>query len=60
MALKALAVDTRVPVTYGMFSQRKAPDYWRHVHNRLSAGETARAYTRDRHAAWRLRCELHE
>jgi N-acyl-D-amino-acid deacylase len=27
--LKALAVDTRVPVTYGMFSQRKAPDYWR-------------------------------
>ena len=27
--LKALAVDTGVPVTYGMFSQRKAPDYWR-------------------------------
>lgn len=27
--LKALAVDTGVPVTYGMFSMRKAPDYWR-------------------------------
>ena len=27
--LKALAVDTRVPVTYGMFSMHKAPDYWR-------------------------------
>jgi N-acyl-D-aspartate/D-glutamate deacylase len=27
--LKALAVDTGVPVTYGMFSNRKAPDYWR-------------------------------
>ena len=27
--LKALAVDTGVPVTFGMFSSRKAPDYWR-------------------------------
>jgi N-acyl-D-aspartate/D-glutamate deacylase len=27
--LKALAVDTGVPVTYGMFSAPKAPDYWR-------------------------------
>src|SRR5712671_4255520 len=27
--LKALALDTGVPVTYGMFSNRKAPDYWR-------------------------------
>ena len=31
-----------------------APDYWRHVHNRLSAGETPRWYTRSRHQA-RLR-----
>lgn len=29
-----------------------APDHWRHVHNRLSAGEPARAYTAERHAAW--------
>jgi N-acyl-D-aspartate/D-glutamate deacylase len=27
--LKALAVDTGVPVTFGMFSSRKAPEYWR-------------------------------
>ena len=27
--LKSLAVDTRVPVTFGMFSTRRAPDYWR-------------------------------
>jgi len=32
-----------------------APDYWRHVHNRLSVGEAARPYTRERHAAWLLR-----
>jgi len=27
--LKALAVDTSVPVTFGMFSSRRAPNYWR-------------------------------
>lgn len=27
--LKALALDTNVPVTFGMFSNRKAPEYWR-------------------------------
>jgi hypothetical protein len=29
-----------------------APDYWHHVHNRLSVKETPRAYTRSRHHAW--------
>lgn len=29
-----------------------APDHWRHVHNRLSAGERPRLYTAERHAAW--------
>ena len=29
-----------------------APDYWRHVHNRLSAGQDARRYSRDQHQAW--------
>jgi len=29
-----------------------APDYWRHVHNRLTAGEEPRAYTRQQHLAW--------
>jgi N-acyl-D-amino-acid deacylase len=27
--LESLAVDTGVPVTFGMFSSRRAPDYWR-------------------------------
>ncbi len=27
--LKALAVESSVPVTFGMFSSRRAPDYWR-------------------------------
>ena len=32
-----------------------APDYWRHVHNRLTAGDTPRAYSREQHRAWLLR-----
>lgn len=32
-----------------------APDHWRHVHNRLTAGFDPRPYTRDQHHAWRLR-----
>lgn len=35
-----------------------APDYWRHVHNRLSTGEAPRTYSRERHAAWLRRREL--
>ena len=29
-----------------------APEYWRHLHNRLAAGHEPRTYTRDQHAAW--------
>jgi len=29
-----------------------APDYWHHVHNRLSVNEIPRPYTRSRHQAW--------
>lgn len=29
-----------------------APDYWRHVHNRLTVGHQPRAYSRDQHQAW--------
>ena len=29
-----------------------APEYWRHVHNRLSVDEEPRRYTRSRHQAW--------
>lgn len=32
-----------------------APDHWRHVHNRLTASEEPRPYTRTRHSAWILR-----
>ena len=33
-----------------------APDHWRHVHNRLAAGQDPRPYTAARHRAWLLRC----
>ncbi len=39
--LKALAVDTGAPVTFGIFANRKAPDYWRHYFK--LADETAAA-----------------
>ena len=29
-----------------------APDYWHHVHNRMSVNEVPRSYTRSRHQAW--------
>lgn len=29
-----------------------SPEHWRHVHNRLSAGQEPNAYTPERHAAW--------
>ena len=35
-----------------------APDHWRHVHNRLTAGCEPRPYSRDRHRAWLLRLRV--
>ncbi|MGD9921605.1 MAG: DUF2840 domain-containing protein, partial [Pseudorhodoplanes sp.] len=35
-----------------------APDYWRHVHNRLSVNENPRNYTQTRHRAWLKRREV--
>jgi Protein of unknown function (DUF2840) len=35
-----------------------APDYWRHIHNRLSAGEQPRPYSQKRHRAWLNRRKL--
>ncbi len=29
-----------------------APEHWRHIHNRISVGETPRRYTKGRHEAW--------
>ena len=31
------------------------PNHWRHVHNRFSAGQEPRPYTRERHRAWLMR-----
>jgi hypothetical protein len=31
------------------------PDHWRHIHNRLTAGDAPRPYTREQHHAWLLR-----
>jgi hypothetical protein len=35
-----------------------APDYWRHVHNRLSVGARPQPYTQTRHHAWLLRTRV--
>lgn len=32
-----------------------SPDHWRHIHNRMTAGERARPYTAERHKAFLLR-----
>lgn len=42
----------------GIDPAEAAPDYWQHVHNRLSVNETPRAYTRTRHLAWLKRREI--
>jgi hypothetical protein len=31
------------------------PNHWRHIHNRLSAGDAPRPYMREQHRAWLLR-----
>jgi len=36
----------------GIAPETVSPDHWRHVHNRLTAGETPRAYTLDLHHAY--------
>ena len=38
-----------------MLAEDACPDHWRHIHNRITAGEGPRAYTRERHSAWLLR-----
>jgi hypothetical protein len=49
--LKAIdAVDA-----LGVDPKDAAPEHWSHVHNRLSAGDVPRIYSRDHHHAWLLR-----
>ena len=39
----------------GIDAADAAPEYWRHLHNRLAADHEPRPYTREQHAAWRKR-----
>jgi hypothetical protein len=39
-------------------ARRPCPDHWRHVHNRLAAGEAPRRYSREQHWAWMLRKKI--
>lgn len=47
-AIEALGIDPA----------HAAPEYWRHLHHRITAGHEHRAYTRDQHAAWLKRREV--
>ena len=37
-----------------------APDHWRHVHQRITAGHQPRLYTAERHSAWLKRREIEQ
>lgn len=39
----------------GVAAEDACLDHWRHVHNRITAGDQPRAYALDRHRAWLLR-----
>lgn len=39
----------------GIDPEAVSPDHWRHVHNRMTAGQEPRAYTLDHHRAFLLR-----
>jgi hypothetical protein len=39
----------------GINAADACPDHWRHIHNRLAAGESPRPYSREKHRAWLLR-----
>ena len=42
----------------GIDAADAAPNHWRHLHNRLIAGEPPRPYGREQHQAWLLRRRL--
>jgi Protein of unknown function (DUF2840) len=42
----------------GIKAHEVAPDHWRHVANRLNAGQELRVYTMERHQAWLKRREI--
>lgn len=43
---------------FGFDSCAVSPDHWRHVHNRIIAGQEPRPYTHTLHAAWLKRARL--
>jgi hypothetical protein len=53
-ALAAIAAVEAI----GVAPEDACPDHWRHVTNRLAAGERPRTYSLERHRAWRLRREV--
>jgi hypothetical protein len=50
-ALRAIDVVER----FSIAPEDASPEHWRHVHNRLTAGEAPRPYTMTQHRAWLLR-----
>ena len=42
----------------GIDAADATPDHWRHLHNRLIAGEPPRPYSREQHRTWLLRRRL--
>jgi hypothetical protein len=42
----------------GIHAADACPDHWRHVHNRLAAGEALHPYSREQHRAWMLRRKI--
>jgi hypothetical protein len=44
----------------GIDPAEACPDHWRHVHNRIIAGEVPRRYTAERHAAWLKRRRIEQ
>ena len=47
----------RVLARLGIDATEVAPEHWRHVNQRLAAGQEPRAYSREQHDAWlKRRC----
>ncbi|WP_234729399.1 DUF2840 domain-containing protein [Acidocella facilis] len=47
------AIDTVEAI--GIDAADAAPEHWRHIHNRLTAGDVPHPYTRSQHKAWQMR-----
>jgi hypothetical protein len=52
--LQAIDVVERI----GIDAADACPDHWRHVHNRVIAGQVPRSYSQEQHRAWLLRKKI--